>query len=168
MIWSSRNIPFLPSPWVNLYVTPCMLKLSALSLALSYIHWTWVGSSPSTGTPSEIKFIWFQFHVFMTSLTFHWQPQLLSMFLIKMLNLFLRRSTYIIINLVGTFVWSGQTVVSMYFIFWGIIPNYTVSLSRFIPPKGCSCGQTNTFAYSTQCSGRRGVCAMVHKGKFTW
>lgn len=78
------------------------------------------------------------------------------------------KEKYIIINLVGTFVWSGQTVVSMYFIFWGIIPNYTVSLSRFIPPKGCSCGQTNTFAYSTQCSGRRGVCAMVHKGKFTW
>ena len=60
-IWGSRNIPFLPSPWVNLYVTPCMLKLSALSLALSYIHWTWAGSSPSTGTPSEIKVIWFQF-----------------------------------------------------------------------------------------------------------
>lgn len=36
-----------------------------------------------------------------------------------------------------------------------------------IPPKGCSCGQTSTFAYSTQCSGIRGVCAMVHKGKLT-
>ena len=36
-----------------------------------------------------------------------------------------------------------------------------------LPPKGCSCGQTNTLAYSIQCSGRRGVCAIVHKGKLT-
>ena len=61
VIWHSWNMPFPSSPWVNLYVTPCMLKLSALSLALSQIHWTWAGSSPSTGTPSEIKFISSQF-----------------------------------------------------------------------------------------------------------
>ena len=39
---------------------------------------------------------------------------------------------------------------------------------RTLPPNGFSWGQTKTFAYSTQCSGKRGVWAMVHRGKFTW
>ena len=36
-----------------------------------------------------------------------------------------------------------------------------------LPPNGSSLGQSRIFTYSIQCSGILGVCAIVHRGKFT-
>ena len=38
--------------------------------------------------------------------------------------------------------------------------------SSILPPNGSSLGHSNILTYSIQCSGRQGVWAMVHKGKF--